>query len=266
MEKEYRFTRELLPSPFAGATDLSGRPVREWEAETREDLENAVREILSSGQDEAVIRLSQELFDRYQEDPGVITYALSSAGAEAEEIWYSVSSRTVTLEGLCALSSWAFCRTGEEIAEAVERLSGAQASFCTLTLDKELFSELFADKNLTAFSMLLAKGGIFGADMSWRSDSCTVTLEEAQWRTGWYAEDIESSRQLSQAVREGRKQGCRNFYLCLSQSLYEAMMADTSRLSRAVQDGGFRDSWSYYHWDDRCSVYIVGDGEEGSRE
>ena len=89
-----------------------------------------------------------------------------------------------------------------------------------------------------------------------------MTLEEAQWRTGWYAEDIESSRQLSQAVREGRKQGCRNFYLCLSQSLYEAMMADTSRLSRAVQDGGFRDSWSYYHWDDRCSVYIVGDEEE----
>ncbi len=82
----------------------------------------------------------------------------------------------------------------------------------------------------------------------------------------FYAEDIQTPRQLSEAVQEGVKQGCRNFYLCLSDALYEEMMEHTSLLSRAVMDGGFADSWSYYHWDDQRSVYIVGDGEEGSRE
>ena len=336
MEQEYSFTKELLPAPFAGATDLSGRPVREWTAESPEELSAAVEEILSAGLDEAVIRLSQAmfdqyredpavvnyplaaagteaeeilysvsartvtleglhrmehwafcrtrgeliqafrqmcavqaqtccltletaLFDRYLEDPGVLTYSLAAAGAEAEKIWYSLYNRTVTLEGLHALEEWAFCRTRDEIAEAVANKGAEQAQTCCLTLEKELFSELFSEQQLTTFKKLLARGGIFAANLSWRNDSCTVTVEEAEWREGWYAEDVGSARQLSEAVRAGRKQGCRNFYLCLSDTLYQAMMENTGRLAQAVRDGGIRDGWSYYHWDDSCSIYIIGD-------
>ena len=70
-------------------------------------------------------------------------------------------------------------------------------------------------------------------------------------------ETIHTAGELSKAVRAGIGGGFSDFYLCLSEELYREMMADPSRLSRAVRDGGFKDSWSYYHWDERFSVYIV---------
>ena len=334
MEKSYRFSRELLPAPFAGATDLSARPVREWTAGSPEELRDAVAQALEAGQDSLVVHCSDALYSAYQKDSGVLFYAVSSAGAETERSFHADKEKDLTLEGLRKLDHWAFCRTREDVEAAVRRFAAQQASGCTLTLEtvlfdaylkdsgvvsyavssagaetestvyytasrtvaleglrkrdgwsfcrtreevvsaaekicamnaqtydltleKTLFSQLFSDPELTELYMLLAKGGIFSARLSWLNESCTVTVKEPEWRKGYYAEDILTAGDLTRAVREGVRQGFSDFYLCLSESLYGEMMADTNRLSRAVRDGGFKDSWSYYYWEGRHSVYIV---------
>lgn len=257
MEKEYVFTREMLPAPFAGTTDLQARPVREWTAETREDLQAAVEEILSSGRSEAVIRFSEELFDQYLEDSGVVAYAVASAGAEAETIWYSVSNRTITLEGVKKLSPWVFCRTREETAQAIGRMREAGPFY--LTFERDLFSELFTGDRLAPLYALMAKGGLFNARLSWNEGSRTLTVLEPEWLEGYYAEDISGLFQLNKAVRDGMAQGYRNFYLFFTEKLYRELTADSSFLYRVVRDSGYRDSWSYYPSDENCSIYIVAD-------
>ena len=259
MEQKYVFVRELLPAPFLAVTDLEERPVREWAAQSREELAQAVREALSAGQDAMVIRCSDALFSAYLQDSGVVAYAVSSAGAETEEVWYSESGKTLTLEGLRKMERWSFCRTSREIPEAVERMRDLPQEPFRLTLEQDLFAGLFAETELTGLYMLLARGGVVSAGLSWLEKSCTVTVSEADWLGGWYAEDIQTSGDLSAAVRAGVKAGCREFYLCLSGPLYRKLTGDPSRLSRAVRDGGFREDWSYYCWDDRCSIYIVPD-------
>ena len=259
MAQEYDFTRELLPSPFAAVTDLQEKPVPEWTARNREELGKAVREALSAGRESIIIRCSDELFSAYLADHSVVAYAISANGAEAEEIWYSESSETVTLEGLRRMERWSFCRTREEIPKAVERMRDLPQEPFRLTLEEGLFADLFADPELTGLYMLLAKGGAVSAGLSWLESSRTVTVSEADWLDGWYAEDIGTVGDLSAAVRAGVKAGCREFYLALTGTLYRKLKADPSRLSQAVRDGGFREDWSYYYWDVRNSFYIVPD-------
>lgn len=257
MEKSYAFSRELLPAPFSGQTDLTARPVREWTVGSAGELSAAVTQAVSAGQDTIVVNCSQSLFSAYLRDSGVVWYAVSSAGAQAGSLLYNETDRTITLKELQKRERWIFCQTRDDVAKAAVRMRNERAQSYDLTLEKNLFSALMGDENRTELYMLLARGGIFSAGLSWQESACTVTVQDPKWREGWYAEKIGTEAQLSDAVREGVSRGCSNFYLCLTDSLYRRMMDDTQRLAQAVRDGGFSGGWSYYHWDDRLSVYIV---------